>query len=61
MVSTGLVLGRRVTQHVLRAQFLRDGGVNIVHAVLLFHFEVAAAGLLRDPLQNLLAVRTGLL
>ena len=61
VVSTGLVLGRRVTEHVLGTQLLRDGGVDIVHAILLFHLEVPAPGLLRKPLQDLLAVGTGLL
>src|SRR5271155_5308362 len=61
MVAAALVLRRRVTQHVLRAQFLGDAGVDIVHAVLLLDLEVSAPGLLRNPLQDLLAIRPVLL
>src|ERR1700677_2810672 len=61
MVTAGLVLGRCITQDELGAQFLRDAGVENVHAVLLLYLEVPAPGLFRNPLQNLLAVRTVLL
>src|ERR1700733_13707731 len=61
MVAATLILGRRVTQDELRAQFLGDAGVDIIHAVLLLDLEVSAAGLLRNPLQDLLAIRTVLL
>ena len=61
MIAAALVFGRRVTQHVLRAQFLCDAGVDIVYAVLPLDLEVSAPGLLRNPLQDFLAVGTILL